>query len=89
MKRIAITLLTLFSIINLSAGPKTYFVSPSGNDNATGLSVKDAWKSLDKINRTEFQPGDQILLESGAVWNGQLKLKGSGTADQPIILSSF
>ena len=78
MKRIAIFLMALFSTIWLSAGPKTYFVSPDGNDNATGLSVKDAWKSLDKISSTEFQPGDQILLESGAVWHGQLNLKGSG-----------
>ncbi|MBQ6710064.1 MAG: right-handed parallel beta-helix repeat-containing protein [Bacteroidales bacterium] len=89
MKRIAIFLMALFSTIWLSAGPKTYFVSPDGNDNATGLSVKDAWKSLDKISSTEFQPGDQILLESGAVWHGQLNLKGSGTPEQPIILSSF
>lgn len=89
MKKTIITLLTLFSIISLSAGPKTYFVSPSGNDNATGLSVKDAWKSLEKISGTEFQPGDRILLESGAVWYGQLELKGSGTPEQPITLSSF
>lgn len=68
---------------------KTYFVSTSGNDNADGLSVATAWKSLDKINATTFQPGDKILFKAGDTWYGQLFMKGSGSEGKPIILSSF
>lgn len=68
---------------------KTYFISPDGNDNASGLSLKTAWKSLDKVNQTTFLPGDQILFESGRVWYGQLQPKGSGEEGKPIILSSY
>lgn len=68
---------------------KTYFISPGGNDNASGLSLKTAWKSLDKVNNTTFLPGDQILFEAGGVWHGQLQPKGSGEKGKPIILSSY
>lgn len=68
---------------------KIYFISPDGNDNASGLSLKTAWKSLDKVNQTTFLPGDQILFESGQVWYGQLQPKGSGEEGKPIILSSY
>jgi hypothetical protein len=68
---------------------KTYFISPNGNDNANGFSTKTAWKSLEKVNQITFQPDDQILFESGGVWNGQLQPKGSGEKEKPIILSSY
>lgn len=68
---------------------KIYFISPNGNDDASGLSLKTAWKSLDKVNQTTFLPGDQILFESGQVWHGQLQPKGSGKEGKPIILSSY
>ena len=68
---------------------KIYFVSPSGNDNNSGLSIKDAWKTLDKVNQVTFQPGDEILFQTGATWYGQLKPQGSGAEGKPIILSSY
>ncbi|MDR2918999.1 MAG: right-handed parallel beta-helix repeat-containing protein [Tannerella sp.] len=83
---IAIFLLVSISICGQS---KTYFISPNGNDSADGLSLKTAWKSLDKVNQITFQTGDQVLFESGGVWYGQLKLKGSGAEGKPIILSSY
>lgn len=68
---------------------KTYFVSPEGNDAASGLSIKEAWKTLDKVNSLTFQPGDQILFKAGAVWHGQLKPQGSGSEGMPIRLSGY
>jgi hypothetical protein len=67
-----------------------YFVdSVSGADNNPGTSPRTAWKSLDKTNATTFHPGDRILLKSGSVWTGQLWPKGSGSADQPIIIDKY
>lgn len=67
-----------------------YFVdSVSGADHNPGTSPRTAWKSLDKTNATTFHPGDRILLKSGSVWTGQLWPKGSGSADQPIIIDKY
>lgn len=88
-KTISILLSTLVCLATMTAAPKTYFVSPDGNDSASGLSVKEAWKTLGKVSATVFEPGDRILLQAGGIWDGKLELKGSGTPEEPIVLSSF
>lgn len=77
------------ALLGSSVQAKVYFVSPSGSDSQSGLSVKEAWKTLDKINQVTLQPGDQVLFESGGVWNGQLKPQGSGAEGKPIVISSY
>ena len=89
MKKIIITFTAALLSLAISHAGNTYFVSPSGNDNLDGLSVKTAWKTLEKVNGSSFRPGDKILFEAGKVWNGQLELNGSGTAENPIVLSAF
>lgn len=69
---------------------KTYYVdSKGGNDANNGLSTKKAWKSLAKVNKTTFKPGDTILFKSGGVWTGQLYPKGSGQAGKPITIGKY
>ncbi|MCR4860054.1 MAG: right-handed parallel beta-helix repeat-containing protein [Bacteroidales bacterium] len=89
MKRIIPILLCSLLAAGAFAQDKTYFVSPDGNDAASGLSVKDAWRSIDKVNSVVFQAGDRILFESGRTFRGQLKPKGSGEDGRPITLSGF
>ncbi len=84
-----ITVVLTMVMFHAHGQSKTYFISPNGNDNASGLSVKTAWKSIDKVNQTTFLPGDQILFEAGGTWYGQLQPKGSGEKDKPIILSNY
>jgi len=87
--KIFATLALTLIVVNLSSQSKVYFVSPSGSDTNTGLSVKTAWKTLDKVNQVVFLPGDVILFESGKIWYGQLKPQGSGEKGKPIILGSY
>ena len=68
---------------------KTYFVSPDGNDRASGLSIKDAWKTIERVNQAVFQPGDKLLFKAGGVWYGQLRPQGSGEPGKPIVLSGY
>ena len=68
---------------------RTFHVSAAGNDDASGLSPKLAWKTLDRVNRATFEPGDAILLRSGDVWKGQLLLQGSGAEHKPILLGRY
>ena len=89
MKTVLLIICMVFIELTVNAQNTTYFVSPYGNDIASGLSIKDAWKSLDKVNSVTFLPGDKILFESGGIWKGQLKLKGSGIEGNPILLSNY
>ncbi|ACT00431.1 discoidin domain-containing protein [Paenibacillus sp. JDR-2] len=74
----------------VSAANTTYYVdSASGSDSNNGTSTSTPWKTLDKVNATTFQPGDQILFKSGGVWNGQLWPKGSGTVGSPIKIDKY
>ncbi len=68
----------------------TYYVdSETGDDERDGMSPSSAWKTLDRVNRTSFAPGQQILFKSGGVWRGQLWPKGSGAEGHPILVSSY
>lgn len=51
-----------------------YFVSPSGSDNNTGLSPRDPFKSLEKINSLTLKGGDAVLLEGGKEHVGNIVL---------------
>lgn len=69
---------------------QVYFVdSVLGNDQSDGLSEKNAWKSLDRVNRASFLPGDKIKLKCGSEFFGQLRPQGSGSAGRPIILDCY
>ena len=57
--------------LGLSKTGATYFIdAANGNDNWDGLSPLTPWRSFRIANRTEFQPGDHILLEANSIWNG-------------------
>lgn len=69
--------------------PVTYFVSPEGDDTADGKTESAAWKTLEKVNAQQLNPGDSVYLKRGGVWNEQLVLKHSGTADAPITVGAY
>lgn len=89
MRKALLAVSLTFAALASYSQNKTYFISPKGDDNASGLSIQSAWKSLDKISGVTFLPGDKILFESGSIWKGQLRLKGSGVENNPILLSSY
>lgn len=71
-------------------GTNYYIDAVTGSDDNAGTSPDAAWKTLTKATNTTFQPGDQILLKSGCVWNGQqFWPKGSGTAEAVIKIDKY
>lgn len=48
---------------------KTFFVSPAGDDSASGASPAEAWRTLRRANDQVLQPGDRLLLEGGKTFS--------------------
>ena len=67
---------------------KNYYVSADGDDSADGLTPKTAWKSLDKVNSSEFGYGDSILFRAGDIFRGHLEPL-SGRPGGEITYSSY
>lgn len=68
----------------------TYYVDGSaGDDGHDGKSAAHAWRSLDRVNRTTFGPGDRLLFKRGDDYPGALLAKGSGRAGAPVIVDAY
>lgn len=69
----------------------TYYVSSIHGDNSKdGTSENTAWETLDKLLDLKLQPGDQVLLEKGSVFNGYIHLIDvHGEEGAPIKIGSY
>jgi polysaccharidase protein len=71
-------------------GPNTYYVdSVNGSDSNSGRSAGSAFRSLDRIESISLQPGDRVLFARGSVFNDQLDVRNSGTAESPIVFGAY
>ena len=76
-----ITFIVFFIIFIVNTKAQVYYVSSSqGNDQNDGLSIESPFKSIDKLNSMQFNPGDSIYFKSGDYWEGMFWLKGSGSS---------
>lgn len=68
-----------------SAYSATYYVKKDGDDTATGMSDKEAWASISKVNDVaaskKFADGDKILFKRGDRWNQDETLGKRGDND--------
>jgi hypothetical protein len=82
-------ILMAFSMGHLKA--LTIYLSPTGNDNATGTSPGTAWQSISKLNSINLAPGTQVLFEGGKIFSGSIKLDATDANDSsnPILISSY
>ncbi|HWL54336.1 MAG TPA: chondroitinase-B domain-containing protein [Chthoniobacteraceae bacterium] len=62
--------------------PNIFYVSPDGDDADDGLSVRKAWKSLERALRS-LRPGDTVYLEAG-LYPGDVTLKAGSTGKEAI-----
>ncbi|MEE0200282.1 MAG: right-handed parallel beta-helix repeat-containing protein [Muricomes sp.] len=66
-----------------------YVDNINGNDANDGNTEESAWKTIDKVNNTIFQPGDKICFKANGTWEGMLHPQGSGNSEAPIILDMY
>ena len=67
-----------------------YVDSKQGDDTHDGHTPGTAWRSIEQVNRTTFQPADRILLAAGSKWEDvTLQPRGSGTEGRPIVVDRY
>lgn len=68
-----------------------YVDSQYGSDNADGLSPATAWRSVERVNRHSFVPGDRVMFRRGQVWQQSepLWIQASGTPHRPLVISAY
>ncbi len=70
-------------------GTGYYLNCKSGNDENSGTSAANPWKTLNRVNKMVFRQGDAIFLARGSVCDGELRPRGSGTEGAVITLSAY
>ena len=88
--------IVLLLIISTDVYATKFFVDTlAGNDSFSGTShqvVKKAegpWKSISRVNKHKFKPGDEILFRRGNVWRESLIVPSSGSEMNPIIFGAY
>jgi parallel beta-helix repeat protein len=102
MTRLTIILAVLFSFFltapsSTSAVPigskkinKIYYVdSENGNNSNNGTNANSAWKTISKVNATNFLAGDYILFKRGGTWYETLQMTSNGTTAKPIVYGAY
>lgn len=85
-----ITFATFFLFSSQTVCATTYYVSSAGNDSNSGTTESSPWKTLSKVNNSQFNPGDQILFKAGDVWTeNKLSLPSSGDSSQDIFIGRY
>lgn len=84
-----ITLLLVLIIIAQNVFATDYYIANNGSDNNNGTSSSTPFKTIDKLNTLALKPGDKILFHRGDIFRGQLMIKQSGNASQPIIINAY
>ena len=82
-------IIILFGCSLVSSAKSYYIDSGNGNDENNGTNAKSAWRSLEKVNSWNFNPGDTMFFLRDSEWTGGLIIKSSGTESKPIVYTSY
>ncbi len=76
--------------VPLARGPFTYYVSADGDDGATGLRPRSAWRTLERVNEMVLEPGDTVRLIGNRALAGTLTLSAedAGERDRPVTITA-
>lgn len=87
MKRILkkngkIALVPFFILFSMISHATDYYISNSGSDSNSGLSIEAPWATIAKVNSVALSPGDMVLFKRGDTFSGQLVPKSGSTGGQ-------
>ncbi|MDP4180502.1 MAG: hypothetical protein Q8942_05350 [Bacillota bacterium] len=77
------------SLFSITARATDYYVSNAGDDGHSGTDASQAWKTVEKVNNSNIQPGDTVHFKCGDTWREQIRVIRSGTSVNPIKYTSY
>lgn len=86
LNKLIFTFLFFISFTGITYATTYYVDFRNGNDSYNGTATSPQggnsgpWKSLNKVNNTNFAPGDSILFRRGMEWSGTLIPRNGGVA---------
>jgi len=66
-----------------------YVDSVAGSDTNPGTSIDKPWRSLARVNATQFLPGSKIHFKRGSYWNDELFIDTSGVNGKPVTFTPY
>lgn len=67
----------------------TYYVDPGGDDQATGTSPSQPWRTLGRAEAAPLGPGSRLLFRRGGTWRGRLRITTSGAPGRAITVGVY
>ncbi len=86
---VAVALLAGAAPANAGTPVATYYVDPGGNDQATGTSPSQPWRTLGRAEAAPLGPGSRLLFRRGGTWRGDLRITQSGAPGRPITVGVY
>jgi len=80
---------TVAGVPTSRSGTTYYIDCLQGSDSADARSPSTSWRTLARVSRQVFRPGDSVLLKRGTTCSGILWPKGSGAAGSTIKLGAW
>jgi hypothetical protein len=91
--RHAVFTATMMSLVMLGARTAvaaTFFVdAEAGDDDAVGTSEATAWRTIDRVNGINLEPGDTVSFKRGQTFAGQLHVRDDGEPADPIRIGAY
>ena len=72
-----------FTTAAAATAPKTYYVSPEGDDNHSGLSREHAFRTVNRA-ADRVGPGDTVMIGGGS-YAETVRVRAAGTRERPIL----
>ncbi|WP_461051646.1 right-handed parallel beta-helix repeat-containing protein [Spirosoma arcticum] len=82
-------LFAFFLTASVSLAQATYYVASMGSDTNDGRFPSSPFKSLDRVNKIQLQPGDAVLFRRGDTFRGTLLVRQSGAAGKSIRFDGY
>ncbi len=81
--------LLILTLITTPALATYYYVDSRDGDDLNDGSRLAPWKTISKVNNSQFLPGDKILFARGRTWTEMLQIPSSGVEGNPIVIDGY
>ena len=87
--RCSIVVIFFVMLYTKKAQATNYYLSATGNDNYSGTSTLQPWKTIQYLNKQQLKAGDSVLFKRGNSFYGELVCSYSGNKTKPIVYAAY